>query len=368
MAWSLIGQAVRHSYLLRLDKASFREVALDEPQELENRKRLAWICTFSNPLWIGPETLSSSVVVYIADRQISVRMGQSFWSRGPSLSTRFTANDFPSLRLSADAEHNYALVLQATIELTQLLHNVHDILYSSKERRMQMVCRGDYNRYLDDFRYSLSAWQDRWDDLKTSPKLNCTLRIVKEYVRLYACAFSFQSLLSRAVRDNRLGEMAPITTSEPKRPLSLFPHGIMSTAEGAYVLEAVDAARKILAIAGQTSPEAHIRYMPFRFYVYVSGYKDTDLNSTHGWLMMSIGTPCTQLSSYIRRTSLGPYYARNISKSPIWCNSSFTCSKKLPAATSILLAASQVCSNACGCRTGSVLLRGGLHLQTLWSI
>lgn len=45
MAWSLIGQAVRHSYLLRLDRASFRETNTDEPQELENRKRLAWICT-----------------------------------------------------------------------------------------------------------------------------------------------------------------------------------------------------------------------------------------------------------------------------------------------------------------------------------
>lgn len=44
MAWSLIGQAVRHSYLLRLDRASFREASIGEPQELENRKRLAWIC------------------------------------------------------------------------------------------------------------------------------------------------------------------------------------------------------------------------------------------------------------------------------------------------------------------------------------
>ena len=45
-------------------------------------------------------------------------MGQSLWSRGPSLSTRFTADDFPSLQLSEDAQHNYASVLQATIELT----------------------------------------------------------------------------------------------------------------------------------------------------------------------------------------------------------------------------------------------------------
>ncbi|CAG7934987.1 unnamed protein product [Penicillium nalgiovense] len=248
MAWSLIGQAVRHSYLLRLDKASFRETALGESQELENRKLLAWI------------------FVYISDRQISVRMGQSFWSRGPSLSTNFTANDFPSLRLRADAEHKYAHVLQATIELTQLLHNVHDTLYSSKERRNQMVRRGDYNRYLDDFRHSISTWKDRWDGLETSPKLHCTLHVFKEYVRLYANSFSFQSLLSKAVHHNRPGENR--STTSGKGAPSLFPRGIMSTAEGAYVLEAVDAARGILTIAVQTISQAQIRYMPFRFYMY----------------------------------------------------------------------------------------------------
>lgn len=186
-------------------------------------------------------------------------MGQSFWSRGPSLSTRFTATDFPSLRLSADAEHNYSLVLHATIELTQLLHNTHDIFYSSKDRRMQMMRWGDYSRYLDDFRRSMSSWEDHWDNLETSPKLHCTLRILKEYVRLYVMAFSFQSILSRAIHDSRKSGSAPTP--------SLFPEGIMASADGAYVFEAVDSARKILEIANETDPVAHIRYMPFRFYV-----------------------------------------------------------------------------------------------------
>lgn len=191
-------------------------------------------------------------------------MGQSFWSRGPSLSSHFTARDFPSLRLG-DVEHNYAFVLQASMELTQLLHNVHDILYSSNERRMHMVLRGDYNRYLDDFRHSISVWQDRWDQLKTSPKLNCTLRILKEYVRLYASAFSFQSILSRAFHDNRT---AGATASWPKQAPQIFPQGIMASPDGAYAFEAVDAARTILIIVSEADPVTQIRYMPFRFYVY----------------------------------------------------------------------------------------------------
>lgn len=201
--------------------------------------------------------------MYVSDRQISVRMGQSFWSRGPSLSTRFTADDFPSLQLIQDSQHSYASVLQATIELTQLLHNVHDILYSAKARTLQMMLSGDYNRYLDDFRRALSTWQDCWGNLKASPKLHSTLRIVIEYVRLYVNAFSFQSILSRACRSG------VVTSSLPSRNRvhSLFPQGIMASADGAYIYEAVDAARNILSIAIETDPVAHIRYMPFRFYV-----------------------------------------------------------------------------------------------------
>ena len=56
MAWSLIGQAVRHSYLLRLDKASFRETAVGESQELENRNLLAWICASHEILLVVGDT------------------------------------------------------------------------------------------------------------------------------------------------------------------------------------------------------------------------------------------------------------------------------------------------------------------------
>lgn len=44
MAWSFIGQAVRNSYLLRLDTTSFRESNPQGSQMLDDRKRLAWIC------------------------------------------------------------------------------------------------------------------------------------------------------------------------------------------------------------------------------------------------------------------------------------------------------------------------------------
>lgn len=44
-AWSLIGQAVRHGYLLRLDRASFRQDICSKSKEETDRMRLVWTCT-----------------------------------------------------------------------------------------------------------------------------------------------------------------------------------------------------------------------------------------------------------------------------------------------------------------------------------
>lgn len=183
-------------------------------------------------------------------------MGQSFWSRGPSLSTRFTADDFPSL--GQGDNNNYAFFLQATVELTQLLHNVHDILYSSKARMLQMMFSGDYNRYLDDFRHALSMWKDTWASLKLPHNIHISLHIFNEYVSLYVNAFSFQSVATRACVKNRPGSK--------KRP-SLFRQGIMSSPDGAYVFEAVNAAKRIIIMVTTINSEVHMRYMPFRIYV-----------------------------------------------------------------------------------------------------
>lgn len=43
-AWSLVGQAVRQAYLLKLDRTSFREEILGESKEQVDRKRLVWTC------------------------------------------------------------------------------------------------------------------------------------------------------------------------------------------------------------------------------------------------------------------------------------------------------------------------------------
>lgn len=64
-AWMYVGTAIRLGYLLGIDRTGFR--AENEGQSADlNRKRLAW------------------AACYMSDRQISVRIGKAFWSRGPS--------------------------------------------------------------------------------------------------------------------------------------------------------------------------------------------------------------------------------------------------------------------------------------------
>ncbi|KAF5006888.1 hypothetical protein F66182_15788, partial [Fusarium sp. NRRL 66182] len=100
-AWMHVGLALRSGYFMGLDRTSFRGDPTGE--DCDARKRLAWTSC------------------YITDRLISVRIGRAFWSRGPGPMTGF-----------------------ATLDLTQLYGNVHEILYSGMRTSNQMMLMGDY--------------------------------------------------------------------------------------------------------------------------------------------------------------------------------------------------------------------------------
>ncbi|KAK1722448.1 uncharacterized protein BDZ83DRAFT_653923 [Colletotrichum acutatum] len=139
----------------------------------------------------------SIVVTYLADRQISVRLGQSFWSHGPALSSKFTAKDFPSLKpVAGRSTDDYASVLHAHLDLMQILHNAHSILSSANERTQSMINEGDYPRYSDDLMEAATAWNTNWGNLQVSLKLKSTLRISHEYLCLYINAFSFHAVVT----------------------------------------------------------------------------------------------------------------------------------------------------------------------------
>lgn len=176
-AWMYVGTAIRLGYLLGIDRTGFRAESEAQSADL-NRKRLAW----------------SSC--YMSDRQVSVRIGKAFWSRGPGPLTALRAQDFPSLQPRLHRHDDFAAIYQANLELTQLFSNAHDVLYATKSRSNQLNFGGEYVKYIDDFRVALRHWNESWGTFTCSPPLKASLILSYEYLRLYVNAFAYQVCFS----------------------------------------------------------------------------------------------------------------------------------------------------------------------------
>lgn len=136
-AWMHIGIALRIGYFLGLDRYSFHVRGDDVKDPQWQRKRLVW------------------TACYISDRQISIRLGRAFWSRGPGPLTTLRKEDFPMLAPMGPGDEDYASIFQATLELTLLFSNVHDVLYSNPGNSMRNHLAGGYIKYIDDFRSAI---------------------------------------------------------------------------------------------------------------------------------------------------------------------------------------------------------------------
>lgn len=136
-AWMHVGMALRTGYFIGLDRTSFRSEGVEESSDY-TRRRLAWASA------------------YISDRLISVRIGKAFWSRGPGPMTGLSSRDFPSLQPQAHGEEDYARIFQATLDLTQLYSNVHEVLYTGMRTRYVLKLRAFLNPLLRPFRCSVA--------------------------------------------------------------------------------------------------------------------------------------------------------------------------------------------------------------------
>lgn len=286
--------------------------------------------------------------IFLADRQISVRLGQSFWCRGPSLSTKFTARDFSTLQPTKEGEEDYASVLQSTVELTQIMHNAHDILYSSRSRTLALVLAGDYNRYLDDFQKAATVWQLAWDNLAVAPRIKNTLSLMYEYLSLYVNAFSFQAVLTRESSRQRTRARGEMITGEKPHPAP-FSGGIMSSPDGRYVFDALTAALKILRIMVEMHPSKELRYLPSRYYLYVFSPCPKPIMA-NDLLTVPPDMPSTRPSFYTKSSWLGPIQPKRSSKKlRSWYSGSQGYWKKLLPVTRMLVAATAGCSESYGC-------------------
>ncbi|RHZ62309.1 uncharacterized protein CDV56_108325 [Aspergillus thermomutatus] len=287
-AWMHVGLALRSGYFLGLDRTSFRGDASGDT-ETEARRRLAWTCC------------------YISDRLISVRIGRAFWSRGPGPMTGLVSQDFPSLQPVKSDEEDYAKIFQATLDLTQLYNNVHDVLYSGMRASNQMMLMGDYVKYVDDFRLAILRWKSRWGSLPCSTPMRATLQLSYEYLRLYTNAFAFQAAISQSLVSKHKNN----NHSQREHLRATF-NNVASMQDARFIYESVDAAKAYLTIlVDEVHPEKHLHFMPLRFYLYgiyaaVFLYKARSFGVMLNSEETKVRELVTRTTEVLKRASAGP--------------------------------------------------------------
>ncbi|KAM3461769.1 hypothetical protein NHJ6243_004703 [Beauveria neobassiana] len=242
-AWMLVGVAIRLGYLQRLEQTGLQDPP-DSQSESFSRKKIAW------------------AACYMSDRQVSIRLGKGFWSRGPGPASNLRAVDFPSLQLQHLGPDNMGLLFQAQLELTQLFSNAHDILYSSTSHREQLYVGGEYVRYIDDFAAVLRKWKMTWGSFSFTPHVKASLILSYDFLRLYINAFAFQATMNRAAAKTRKANKSHITGP-------LFAD-LAAAPDARFIYESIDAANSLLSILNSfIDPVAGLKYMPLKYSLFV---------------------------------------------------------------------------------------------------
>ncbi|KAH8830085.1 hypothetical protein DL96DRAFT_915862 [Flagelloscypha sp. PMI_526] len=275
MSWMLVGTAVRLGYMMGLDQKTFIPLAppsangIDMPQEEEqlHRERLAW------------------TYCYMFDRQVSIRMGKAFWSRGPGLCFQ-SAGDSPSspytsfptlvpFNTSSDAStasverEDYASLVQAYVELTQTMTAAHDILYPSKDRTSTLVRVGEYYKYLDEFTRSTNGFRISWEHKRwESETISDCVWLYFHYLRLYISSFAFQAHVQRAMPGGVVGEG---TTQKKSFDNVIFPRGVTGSPDAKFIMEGINAAIELVKIGTERlHPRGGLTLLPWRFFLFFS--------------------------------------------------------------------------------------------------
>lgn len=153
VAWMYIGLALRLGWYLGIDKAAYD---VSDQSSTVCHNRLVWSAC------------------YLADRNVSIRIGKGFWARAPGPLLEEATNDFPTLMVQPGREQ-LGKSWQAQLRLTQLFTNVSDILYSTTTgASWKEMLDGRYAKHLDDFRVAIENWNTQWANIDCKLSLPCS--------------------------------------------------------------------------------------------------------------------------------------------------------------------------------------------------
>lgn len=136
--------------MLSLDQISFYPIKHKgkegaEPLEKTERERVAWTYCYLFDRQIAirtgqPFLPSPSCFSACTDVLRHVCLGKAFWSRGPGLMFSGSSGDyFPSMRPVPGVQDDFASLLQAYADITQILQNAHDVLVSDDCTRLAFL-------------------------------------------------------------------------------------------------------------------------------------------------------------------------------------------------------------------------------------
>lgn len=240
-AWMHIGIAVRIGYRLGIDATSF------------NQDRFA-ACPFdarARCIWID---------CYIADRSLSIRLGKAFWSRGPAAAALVPA-EFAQIGLDNKC---YTPTFRATLGLTQLFSNAHDMLCEGLMRSHGHMLPSECLTYVDDLCAALSSWRKDLNELDALPPVKNALTLSADFLSLYINSFVIQDIILQSLSEERQIEQETLRSHFR----CVFDEIAMS-GEGRYVWASIRAAKETLVLlATQTEPAEQMRYVPMRIFAY----------------------------------------------------------------------------------------------------
>lgn len=238
---------------------------------------------------------------YLFDRTLGLRTGLAFWSRGPTLCFQGISDISQTGEAAARVNFPYmmqppgelgdtdtiafaqspsslvdandsASMMQAYTELTQIMTNAHDILFSTPSRTSALVRKGEYFKFLDHFRRALESfcvvWKDKVWRLDAVKELTwCTYH----FVRLYVAAFAFQAHVQRAQeraeREREIKEREGRPLPNGTGGVTIFPRGSATSPDAVYIYESIDAAHEILGICLRLGHSGVLQYLPSRYLI-----------------------------------------------------------------------------------------------------
>ncbi|KAL1413416.1 hypothetical protein Q8F55_001182 [Vanrija albida] len=261
-AWALTGTAIRAAYGLGLDR-----LALEDGEQNMDLERARGVWTWC----------------YLYDRTLGLRTGLAFWSRGPAIcfsgyssisqtGEAAAAVHFPYMMNPTSATpgepptlvdvNESASMMQAHLELTQIMTNAHDILFSTPSRTSALVRKGEYFKFLEHFKRALDSftltWKDKTWRVDSVRELTwCTYH----FVRLYVSAFAFQAHVQRAQ------ERAEQEREPRSGAVSMFPRGSATSPDALFIYDSIDSAHEILHICIRLAQSGVLRYLPSRYLI-----------------------------------------------------------------------------------------------------